>query len=123
MGKRVAGISYLKVGSTQYPIQELEYHVTSTTREAVIGLNGVHGYKETYVAPYISGQITTAPEVSIETLHDTTDETVMVECPDGRVIVLRNAWYAGESTAAPADGKVAFKFEGLSGDELMPTNA
>ncbi|MFG1461728.1 phage tail tube protein [Xanthobacter sp. DSM 24535] len=123
MGKRVAGVSYLKVGSTQYPVQELEYDVTPSTREGVVGLDGVHGFKETPKVPYISGQITTAPTVSIETLHATTDATVMAECPDGRVIVIRNAWYAAEATAAPAEGRVAFRFEGLSGDELMPANA
>lgn len=121
MGKRVAGVSYLRVGSTQYPVQELEYDVTSSTREAVNGMDGVHGYKETPKAPYISGQITTTTDVSIETLHGYTDTTVTAECPDGRVIVIRNAWYAAEATAAPADGKLAFKFEGLSGDELMPS--
>lgn len=121
MGKRVAGITYMRVGSRQYPVRELEYDVTSSTREGVAGIDGVHGYKETPKVPYMSGQITTAADVSIEDLHAYTDTTVTVECPDGRVIVLRNAWYASEATAAPADGQVAFRFEGMSGDELMPT--
>ncbi|MBS7546246.1 phage tail tube protein [Ancylobacter oerskovii] len=120
MGKRIAGVSYMRVGSRQYPIKELEYDVTSSTREGVAGLDGVHGYKETPKVPYVSGQISTTPDVSIENLHAVTDETVTVEGPDGRVIVIRNAWYASDATAQPADGQVAFRFEGLSGDELMP---
>lgn len=120
MGKRIAGVCYLRVGSRQYPVREVEYDVTPTTREGIAGLDGPHGYSETPKVPYISGQISTMPDVSIETLHGVTDETVMLEGPDGRVIVVSNAWYAAEATAAPADGQVAFRFEGLSGDELMP---
>lgn len=90
----------------------------SVTRETVTGLDGVHGYMEKPVTPFIQFDITERAEFPLSKINGLSDTTVTAELADGRTLILRNAWHAGDSERNPEEGSVTIRFEGLSGEEM-----
>jgi len=118
-GKRVGGIIELKIdGKIQSAKGNFTYNLGRPLRESVIGADTVHGYKETPQAAFIEGEITDREDLSLEELVTTTDATVYLRLANTKVIVLRNAWFAGEGTGNTEEGNIAVRFEGMSGEEV-----
>jgi len=115
-----AGLFNLKInGEVYYAKGNFTYNLGGVKREAVMAGNGqVIGYKETAQAPFIEGEITDDIGLSLQKLFQLEGATISLELCNGKVIVLREAWYAGESKAETQDGNIAVKFEGLSCDEV-----
>lgn len=119
MGKRIAGVCYIKVGAEQLPLAgNWTVSPSPTQREGIAGQDGVHGYKEMPRVPFISGDAQTTGALSIETLDKITDATVTAELANGKVYVLREAWTASAHEVNSQEGQVAVRFEGISCDEL-----
>lgn len=122
MAKRVAGICYFRVDGIMYSLKgSLTISPADVTRESVVGLDRVHGYKESPLAPYISVQLTKTPEISLLSLTKVTDSTVTAECADGTVYTLRNAFHTGTSELDGGEGQVTVRFDGLEMKEILPT--
>lgn len=116
---RIAGVAYLKVDGRQYPLKgKFKSNIMPYKREGIAGQDAVHGYKEMPRVPTIEGDIVYKPEISVEDLAKITDATVTLELANGRVHVLRNAWWSDESQVDTEEGTFQVKFEGLSGEEL-----
>jgi len=116
---RRGGIMYLKVnGGIMDAKGEFTYNLGKPKREAIIGADTVHGYKETPQTPFIEGEITDRADLDLAALCDTVDATITLELANGKVITLRDAWYAGEGTGNTEEGNIAVRFEGLSADEV-----
>lgn len=94
------------------------YHLGPVTREGIAGADRVHGYKEQVSLPMIEGAITDAADLSLSQLQALTDTTVQLVLGNGKTIVLRNAWFAGDGNGTTEEGEVAVRFEGLSAEEL-----
>lgn len=117
--KRVAGIIALKVNGEQLLAKgNFEYNLGKPKREAVTGSDGTHGFKETPQVAYIAGEITDRSDISLDSLVTTRDATITLELGNGKVIVLRDAWYAGDGTGNTEEGNVDVRFEGMSADEV-----
>lgn len=111
---RIAGTAFIKLDGGQLSlVGTLSIQPMSRTREGVVGMDGIHGYKESTIIPYIEAEVTKNPELSLKDIERVADSTVTAECADGTVYVLRNAWFAGEATLDAAEGKVTLRFEGL----------
>lgn len=116
---RIAGIIALKVNGTQYLAKgNFTYNIGKPKREGVVGSDGTHGYKETPQIAFIEGEITDRSDISLETLLATTGATVTLELGNGKVIVLRDAWYAADGTFNTEEGNGQVRFEGMSGEEI-----
>lgn len=116
---RVGGIIAVKVNSQQLRAKgSFTYNLGRPVRAAVIGSDTVHGYMETPQTPFIEGEITHDSDLDLGALIDTNDATVTLELGNGKVIVLRNAWFAGEGTGNTEEGNVAVRFEGLGAEEV-----
>jgi hypothetical protein len=121
MGKRIAGIAYVKANGDQYPLRGgFTVSPSPTEREGLAGQDYVHGYKELPRVPSISGDISMTPELSLERLQNMTDVTITAELASGHVYVLRNAWTKSAFEINTADGQVAVVWEGLACHELKP---
>lgn len=119
MSNRRGGTIYLKVNGTLYDAKgNFTYSLGGTKKEAIVGADRVHGYKETPQVPYIEGEITDRADLSLSALQALADETVTVELANGKVFVLRNAWYAGEAKGQTEEGNIDVRFEGMSGEEI-----
>lgn len=115
MGQRIAGVCFLKVDGTQYSLRgSMEVQPTVTKREGIAGQDGVHGFKEMPQVPFIEGEFTDMGNLSMVTLAAITDSTVTAELANGTTYILANAWWAVEGKVDTVEGKVPFKFEGLT---------
>jgi hypothetical protein len=94
------------------------YNLGKPKREAIVGADAVHGYKETPQVSFIEGEITDRGTLDLEKLVKLDDATITLELSNGKVFVLRQAWYAGEGTVGTEEANIQVRFEGKSGEEI-----
>ncbi len=87
-------------------------------REAIVGSRAISGFKETKLVPFIEGEITDRGALDLAKLYGADDVTVTLTLANGKVFVLRNAWWAGDGDVGTEDANIACRFEGLSGEEV-----
>lgn len=109
---RRAGRIYLKLdGSQQDAKGEFTYNLGNDLREAIIGADGVHGYKETPQVAFIEGAITDRSDLDLDALAQSDNITVTLELANGKTIVLSNAWFASEGSVTTGEAEIAVRFE------------
>lgn len=119
MSRRVAGIIFIKVDGIQYDAKgAFTYNLGSPQREAVVGSDAVHGFTETPQVPFIEGEITDRAELDLKVLTTIEDATVTLELANGKVIALREAWYAGDGNVATDQANITARFEGIQAEEI-----
>lgn len=111
--QKVAGLITLQVnGATYYAKGNFSYNLGRAKREAVLGADGIHGYKETAQVGFIEGEVTDRQEMDLDALVTMTDATITLQLGNDKVIALRNAYYAGDGTGNTEEANVQFRFEG-----------
>jgi hypothetical protein len=116
---RIGGIIALKVNGDMYFAKgNFTYNLGKPKKEGVVGSDRVHGYKEVPQVPFIEGEITDRNELDLEDLVTLDDATATLELANGKVIMLREAWYAGEGTGNTEEGNIALRLEGMSAEEV-----
>lgn len=117
--QRRGGIIQVQVdGVIQDAKGNFTYNLGQPKREAIVGSDRVHGYKEMPQVPFIEGEITDRSTLDLAALANTTNATVTLQLANGKVISLRSAWYAGDGTGNSEEGNIAVRFEGLSAQEI-----
>jgi len=117
--KRVGGLLALKIDGDQYNAKgNFTYNLGRPKRDAVIGAEGIHGFKETPQVAFVEGEITDNDGLDLATLLDSTDVVVTLQLGTGKVIVLNHAWFAGEGTGNTEEGNISVRFEAVSGEEI-----
>ena len=111
-----AGIAYITVDGASYDIAgECSYTLSSETREAMTGMNGVHGPKRTIKAGMIKIQGRNGSAVDIGALGAILSASVVLELVNGKTIIGRNMWREGEPIEVNAeDGTFPLEFAGPS---------
>ena len=106
-------------GETLLFRSELTWSFQKFTKKAVAGRDArVHGYTQEPAVPYIEGKHTYDGSRTIKDLEAIEDATVTVRLADGRVLVLRNAFIAGEIKPGGDEGEISIRWEGSEGEEL-----
>lgn len=119
MNRRVGGILFLKVdGALLQAKGEFTYNIGRPKREAILGQDATHGYKELPQIAFIEGSITDKDDLSLENLVLTKDSTVTVELANGKTIVVREAWFAADGNVTSSEGEIEVRFEGIDGEEI-----
>jgi len=85
----------------------------------IAGQDGVHGYQELPRVPYIEGDITTVPGLSLEALITQTDSTVVAQLANYTTYTLTNSVCKGGFEANTRDGQVRVRWEGLTCQEIQ----
>jgi hypothetical protein len=117
--QRRGGIIQLQLnGELQDAKGNFTYNLGRPKREAIVGADGIHGYKETPQVAFVEGEITDRGNLDLDKLVTMKDATVTLELANGKVVVLRDAWYASEGTGNTEEGNVAVRFEGKSAEEI-----
>jgi hypothetical protein len=117
MGKKIAGTCFVKVNGQQLELQgNVEFPLTSVQRETLLSTTGVAGYKETVVAPYVSGDFIVPAGFPIEDIKENTAQTITVECANGMVYTLSDAYAVDTIAYKPIDGTLTIKWEGMNGE-------
>jgi len=110
--QRRAGIIYLKIDGQQYDAKgSFSYNLGQPKREAVMGSDGVHGYKEVPQVPFIEGELTDSSALSLKSLVTMDGVTVTLELANGKVIAGSQMWYAADGKAQTEEANVEVRFE------------
>lgn len=116
---RVGGIIEVKANGELYSAKgSFTYNLGKPKRDAVIGSDGVHGYKELPQSPFIEGAITDNEDLSLEGLVLLKDATVTLTLANGKVVVLREAYYSADGNVTTEEGEIAVRFDGMAADEV-----
>jgi len=121
MGARKGGIIYFQVDGQVFQAKgAFTYGLGRPTREAIVGHDEVHGYKEIPVAPFIEGEITDSKELDLDALSKLTDVTVTLQLANEKIIALRNAWCTNPDGlgGSTEEGNIQVRFEGLQAEEV-----
>jgi hypothetical protein len=119
MAQRRAGIIRVQIdGEIQEARGAWTYNLGLPVREAMIGADGVHGYKEVPQVAFIEGAITDREDLDLARLAATKEATISLELANGKMIVLRDGWFAGEGTGTTEEAEIAVRFEGKSAREI-----
>jgi hypothetical protein len=115
---RRAGTIYLKVDGALYEAKgDFTYGIGSPKREAIVGADSVHGYKEGPQVPFIEGAITDRLDLDLKTFQALDGVTVTLELANGKTIILRDAWYANEGQVKTSEAEIPVRFEAKAGEE------
>lgn len=116
---RRGGVIYFKVDGAQYDAKgSFTYNLGKAKREAIVGADAVHGYKETIQPPYIEGEITDRSTLDLAKFVTLDGATITLELGNGKVISLRDAWYAADGNVETEEGNIQVRFEGLGAEEV-----
>jgi hypothetical protein len=116
---RRSGTLFFKVDGAQYSAKgSFTYNLGEPKREAIVGADGVHGYKEMPQTPFVEGEITDSADLDVKTLLNLDGVTVTLELANGKVILLRDAWYAGDGNIGTEEANIQIRFEGISAEEI-----
>lgn len=119
MAQRIAGIAFLKIDGALYPLKgNFTVSPSSLERAGIAGQDYVHGYSEVPRVPYIEGDVSLVPELSMEDVEAITSSTVTAELANDKVYVLREAWCRSALELNARDGQVRVRFEGVTCDEV-----
>lgn len=120
MGQRIAGIAYFYVDGTQYPLKgNFTVSPSNIERTGIAGQDYVHGYQENPRVPFIEGDVSLTPAVSIELIMTLTNSTVQADLANGKSYVLTGAWCATAPELNTKDGQTRIRFEGTDCVEVV----
>jgi hypothetical protein len=119
MAQRRGGVIQLQVNGEVYDAKgNFTSNLGLPMREAIVGADRVHGYKETPQVAFIEGEITDRKDLDLATLVTLKDATVTLTLANDKVFALHNAWFAGEGTGNSEEGNIAVRFEAESAEEI-----
>lgn len=118
--RRVGGMIQVMVQGARYDAKgSFTYNLGTPMRETITGADGIHGYKEMPQVAFIEGVVTDRPGLSLRDLTEGTDINVTLQLANGKVITLRDAWFAGEGSASTEEGEINVRWEGKSAEEVV----
>lgn len=119
MAKIRAGLRAVKVDGLEYDvIGNVNYNLGSPMREGLVGSDKVHGYKEKPQLPFCELEVRDSIDLDLKALQAIVQSTVTLELLNGKTLVFRNAWFAGEGNGGTEEGNIAVKFEAESAEEI-----
>ena len=117
--RRVGGLIFIKVDGELFQAKgEFTYNINPVKRESVVGQDTIHGFKEEPKVQFIEGAITDSDELDLQGFQRIRDATVTLELANGKVIVLREAFYAADGDVTSSEGEIQVRFEGIDSDEI-----
>lgn len=112
MSQRRGGIIQVQVGGVIHDAKgNFTYNLGHPKRKAIVGSDGVHGFTEEPQVSFIEGEFTDRGALDLAALVDTEIQTVTLALANGKVIALRDAWYAADGTGNTEEGNLSVRFE------------
>ena len=109
----------MKVDGAIYPLRgNFTVSPSSLERAGISGQDYIHGFSEMPRVPFIEGDVSLVPNLSMDDVQAVTQATVTAELANGKVYVLREAWCRAALELNTREGQARIRFEGVSCDEL-----
>lgn len=119
MGNPIGGTAFVFAAGTQFPLRgNLVIGMSEVERTGVAGQDGVHGYTEMPVVPYMEGDFSAEPDMEWDVVATYTNITVQANLINGESFVLRNAWVSNRQEMNTREGIVHVRFEGMQITEV-----
>lgn len=119
MALRFAGIAFLMIDGNQVALRgNLTVSPTSVERNMIAGQDSVHGYQELPRVPFIEGDLSAVPGLSLEDLETQVDVTVVAQLANKKQYTLQNATCKGAIEENARDGQLRVRWEGLNCEEI-----
>ena len=120
MAQRVGGIIRVSVNGQEVRAKgDFTWTLGLPKNEAVIGAGYPHGYKSTPQVSMIEGGVTDTSDLDVKALVSVTDSTIILELPNGKSIVLRSAYFAGDGEGQTQEGEIKVKWESPYPAEIL----
>lgn len=117
--RRVGGLIQVSANGVLYDAKgNFSYNLGRPKRTAVVGSNGVHGFTEEAQPAFIEGEITDRATLDLAALANLEDATITLTLANTKVVMLREAWFAGEGTGNSEQGNIPVRWEAPSGEEV-----
>jgi hypothetical protein len=117
--QRRSGVISVAINGVQYEaLGKWTYNFGIGKREARIGPDGAHGYKETPQVPFIEGEFSDSSSLDVKAILGLDGETVTLQLANGKVVALRDGYYAHEGTVDSETGSIPARFEGTRMEEI-----
>lgn len=118
----IAGSAQVTVDGETYQLEgSLKYSPSKVKREAMIGKDGFHGWKETPVTGWISMSLRDAGNLTVAAFNAMRNSTVVAQLANGKTIVGRNMGTTDAQEVDTEDAKFEVKFEGPQVSEQTVT--
>ena len=109
----IAGVAQITVDGQTYQLEgDLKYSPSTVKREAMLGQDGFHGFKEMPVTGSISMSIRDAGNLTVANFAAMRNSTVVAQLANGKIVVGRNMGTTDVIEVETGDAKFAVKFEG-----------
>lgn len=109
----IAGVAQVTVDGTTYQLEgDLKYSPSTVKREALLGMDGFHGWKETPVTGSITMSLRDAGSLSVGSFNSIRNSTIVLQLANGKIVVGRNMGTVDALEVDSADAKFEVKFEG-----------
>jgi hypothetical protein len=119
MAQRIAGIAFLSVNGNPLALRgNFTVSPTRLERAGIAGQDFVHGFSELPRVPFIQGDVSLMPDMSVEDLDDIDNGTVVAQLANGKNYVLSEAWRAATSELNTREGLTPVRFEGVACEEF-----
>ncbi len=119
MSQRRGGITLLAIDGRRFLVKgSASYNLGRAMREAIIGQDAVHGYKETPQVAFVECTITDTANTDLSDLATGTGKTLTLVLPNGKTILFQNAYAAGEWGGSTEEGEISLRYEAERGEEL-----
>ncbi len=120
MSQKTAGLIQVQVNGEIFDARgNFTYNLGRPVREAIVGADGIHGFKETPQVAFIEGEFTDRGTLDLSALSALENATVTLTLGNGKMVALREAWFAGEGTGNSEEANVAVRFEGRGAEEIV----
>lgn len=115
MAGPIAGFVEFRINGELYRAKgSFTYNLGNFKREGMVDGLGLVGYKETPQVAFIEGAIYDSGDLDIKSLQNLKNETITLTLVNGKVIALREAFYAADGNVTTDEGEVEVRFEGTA---------
>jgi hypothetical protein len=112
-----SGTATLTIDGVPYDITKTSYFANVVKRETLKGQNAIHGFKEMPEAPYISGTIRDAANLSVVAINAMRSVTVTLQLANGKTVSGDTMWSTDVEAVETEEGTFEVKFEGFTVEE------
>ena len=114
-----AGITQLQINGEIYDVVgNVTYNLGREILEELVGADRFHGFKVRPQAPMMELEIRDRGTLDVARLLALRDGTLALSLANGKVIVLRDASFAGEGGISTEEATIQARFVGSSGEEV-----
>lgn len=110
---RLAGTAYVTVNGVTVMVEgSFKYQPAKVNRTSLVGMDGVHGYKEKPVASYISMRLRDSGGTKVAGFNEQTNVNVIAELANGKTIIGRSLWTVNVQEVESEDAVFDVRWEG-----------